>query len=42
MADIDIPQTREAVDVFAAIGVPQHRPAALDHDQRLVVVIGVV
>ena len=42
MADIDVPQPGEAVDIFAALGVAQHRPAPLDDDQRLAVVIGMV
>ena len=42
VADIDVPQTREPVDVFAAVGVAQHRTTPLDDDQRLPVIIGMV
>ena len=42
MADIDIPQTRQPVDVFAAIGVAQYRALPLDDDQRLAVIVGMM
>ena len=42
VADIDVPQPRQPVDIFVAVGVAQHRALALDDDQRLTVVIGMV
>src|SRR6516162_10908574 len=39
VADIDVPQPRQAVDVFAALGVAQHRALAFGDDQRLPVII---
>src|SRR5882724_1849214 len=42
VADIDVPQTRKPVDVFAAVGIAQHRALPLDDNQRLAMVIRVV
>jgi hypothetical protein len=42
MADVDIPQAREAVDIFVSLRVAQHRSAPLDDDQRLPVIIRMV
>src|SRR6516165_5109719 len=42
MTDIDVPQTREPVDIFAAIGIMQHGPTPFDDDHRLPVVIRVM
>src|SRR6202035_3069698 len=42
MTDIDVPQARKTVDIFAALGIAQNRALPLDNDERLPVVIGVV
>ena len=42
VADIDVPQPRKPVDVFAALGVVQHRATPLGDDQRLFVIIGIM
>ena len=42
MTDIDVPQPRQAVDVFAAVGIVQHRTSALGDDQRLPVIVGMM
>ncbi len=42
VSDIDVPQTREPVDVFAAIGTAQHGPMPFDDNQRLTVVVGMM
>src|SRR5438046_451718 len=42
MADIDIPQTRETIDILAPLGVAQHRALAVDDDQRLPVIVRVM
>ena len=40
--DIDVPQTRQPIYVFAAVGVAQHGATALDDNQRLAVIVGIV
>ena len=42
VTDIDVPQSRQAVDVFAAVRIAKHRALALDNDQRLPVIVGMV
>ena len=42
VTDIDVPQAGEAVDIAASAGVVEHRPLALDDDQRLAVIVGMV
>src|SRR5277367_2587145 len=42
MTDIDVPQSREAVDVFPAVRIAKHGALALDDDQRPPVIVGMV
>src|SRR5271170_5957656 len=42
VTDIDVPQSRQAVDVFAAVRIAKRGALALDNDQRLPVVVGMV
>ena len=42
VADVDVPQPGQPVDVFAAFGIAQYCALPLDNDQRLSVVIGMV
>ena len=42
MADIHIPQSGQPVDIAAAVRGIEHRSLALDDDQRLPVVVGMV
>jgi hypothetical protein len=42
VAGVDVPQARQAVEVFAPLGVGEHRPLPLDPDVGRRVVVGVV
>ncbi len=42
MANIDVPQPREPVDIFSAVRSAQHRAFPLNDNQRPPVIIGMV
>jgi hypothetical protein len=42
VADIDVPEAREPVDVLLALGVDQEFALGADDDERLLVLLGVV